>query len=242
MHKEIIGQTEFTFKIADSQKLLEEVFRLRYQVYCKECNFIKEEDYPDGLEKDKYDPYSIHFVAQDSYGVIGASRLILDSEVGFALEEHCNGNLRIDRDSFSREKLAEISRLVISKSYRRRKDDGLYYSPEFNEQWRDSEMRGLVSRIRPMAFGIYREIYQESKRKGIAYWYAVMEKSLHLLLHMHGFIFESIGEEIDYYGPVRPYLASIESVERNVHQKFSKLFQYFIDGLEAEYLPKFLRQ
>jgi len=238
MHKETISQTDFTFKIIDSQELLEEVFQLRYQVYCKECNFIKEEDYPQRRESDKYDPYSLHFVAEDSEGIIGTARLVLNSELGFPLEEHCGGNLFIKRDSLPREKIAEVSRLVISKAYRRRKADGLYYTPDYNESPKISDAQILVTRIRPMAFGIYREMYQESKRRGIAYWYAVMEKSLYLLLRMHGFIFEPIGEEIDYYGPVRPYLGTIKEIEKTVSEKSPKLLQYFLDGLEPEYLIK----
>jgi len=238
MHREVIGRTEFIFRQVESPNILEEVYRLRYQVYCKECKFIKEEDYPEGLERDKYDDYSLHFVAEDKDGIIGSARMILDSPLVFPLEEHCNGFLTIDKESLPRKSLAEISRLVISKDYRRRRGDALYYSPEFDDKLSLSSTDSLVTRIRPMAFGIYREIYQESKRRGIIYWYALMEKTLWMLLRLHNFIFEPIGEEIDFYGPVRPYLGKIERMEEEVQQRSPHIFKYFLDGLEPEYRPK----
>lgn len=236
MHKEVINQTEFTFMKVDSPDLLNEVFRIRYQVYCKECNFIKDEDYPEGIEKDNYDAHSLHFLAKDSNGLIGAARLILDCPLGFPLEEHCNGHLTIDKNSLPRKRIAEISRLVISRGYRRRREDGLYYTTDCL-QTADITPIESMRRIRPMTFGIYREIYQESKRRGITHWYALMEKTLWLLLRLHGFNFQAIGEEIDFYGSVQPYLADISKIERECYEKHPQSFQYFMQGLEPEYQP-----
>lgn len=239
MHKELIGKTEFTFRQADSLNLLNEIYRLRYQVYCNECHFIKPEEYPQGFEQDQYDKYSLQFVIEDSLGAIGTARVILNSELGFPFEEHCKGRLKIDRNlQIQRSQLAEISRLVISKQYRKRDNDGLYYSPDFKEKPIETIPQGSGQRIRPMAFGLYREIYQESKRRGINYWCCLMEKSLWTLLTMHGFTFQSIGDEIDFYGPVRPYLASVEEVEESVGRKFPDFFKkYFLEGLEKEFWP-----
>ncbi len=237
MHKEKIGNTEFTFRMIDSSENLNEIFRLRYQVYCKECNFIKEEDYPEGIEQDKYDPYSLHFVAEDSQGIIGTARLVLDSNLKFPLEEHCNGTLHIDKQSLPRKNTAEISRLVICKALRRRRNDGLYYTPESNENDNASEKEQLFRRIRPMTFGLYREIYQESKRQGITHLLALMEKSLWILLRLHNFNFSPIGDEIDFYGPVRPYLNVIAQFEQEIRQKSPRLLEYFQEGLEPEYQP-----
>lgn len=237
MHKEKIGNTEFTFRMVDSTENLNEIFRLRYQVYCKECNFIKEENYPEGIEQDKYDPYSLQFVAEDNEGIIGTTRLVLDSPLKFPLEEHCNGSLHFDKQSLPRKNTAEISRLVICKALRRRRGDGLYYTPESKDSADASEKEQLFRRIRPMAFGLYREIYQESKRRGITHWFAVMEKSLWLLLRLHSFNFNPIGDEIDFYGPVKPYLSVIAQMEQETRQKAPRLFEYFQEGLEPEYQP-----
>lgn len=237
MHKEVIGKTEFVFSRVESSELLNEIFRLRYQVYCKECNFLREEDYPDGIEKDKYDPYSLHFVAQDQLGPIGTARLVLDSPHGFPpLEHHCSDNLRIDKTLLPRKQIAEISRLVISKEYRRRRNDGLYYNSEFEDRAKQTE---ALHRMRTMALGMYKEMYQESKRRSITHWYALMEKSLWLLLKLHNFNFEPIGDEIDVYGPVRPYLGDIKKMEKEVSEISPALFEYFVEGLESCHIPRF---
>lgn len=227
--------SNFTFKKIDSQELLEQVYRLRFHVYARECHFIKEEDYPEGKETDKFDPYSIHFAAIDEKGfVVGSVRLVLNSPLGFPIEEHSRGSLLIKKDKLSRQQLAEISRLVISKTHRRRKGDGLYYALPVEDKEGEGNFR---RRVRPMVFGLYKLLYQESKRLGITCWYAAMEDSLYQLLRSHGFSFFPIGEYIEYFGKVRPYLGTIEDIERNVQILRPDYYQYFIEGLDNTLLP-----
>ena len=90
-----------------------------------------------------------------------------------------------------------------------------------------------------MAFGLYKELYQECKRTEIRYWFALMEKSLWMLLKIHGFVFQPIGGEVDFYGRVRPYVAAIGDLERNVHAKFPQFLEYFTRDLEPELRPNF---
>ena len=49
---------EFKFKKVDSEELLKEIYRVRYEVYCQECGFLPTSDYPDGLEIDEFDEHS----------------------------------------------------------------------------------------------------------------------------------------------------------------------------------------
>jgi N-acyl amino acid synthase of PEP-CTERM/exosortase system len=230
----------FTFtKVERSNKaLMEQVFRLRYQVYCLECNFLKPEDYPDGIEMDEYDDQSVHFAAMNEDGqVIGTMRLILQGKHIFPVEHHCPG-IVIDKTGLPQVSYAEISRLVISKKLRRRKNDELYYEPQIEDvKVTTAENIQFLRRAKPMAFGLYREAYQESKRIGITHWYSLMEKSLWLLLRIHGFVFEPIGEEVDVYGPVRPYIGKITQIEAEVQKKFPKFFEYFMKNLDQEFMP-----
>ncbi len=114
----------FEFRKVDQDKqLLDEIYRLRYKVYCDEWGFEKPEDHPDGIEIDDYDKHSAHFAAfwEDGGSMIGTVRLIRSSESGFPLFRHCT----VDADlSFLREDaMGEISRLAISKELRRRRPD-----------------------------------------------------------------------------------------------------------------------
>jgi len=121
----------FEFRKVDQDKqLLDEIYRLRYKVYCDEWGFEKPEDHPDGIEIDDYDKHSAHFAAfwEDGGSMIGTVRLIRSSESGFPLFRHCT----VDADlSFLREDaMGEISRLAISKELRRRRPDRALYDED----------------------------------------------------------------------------------------------------------------
>ncbi|MDP3789929.1 MAG: GNAT family N-acyltransferase [Candidatus Omnitrophota bacterium] len=188
-------QSQFTFGRVDSPELLNDVFRLRYQIYCMERNFIKSDQCHNGLESDKYDPHSVHFFAADKHSVIATIRLILDSPYGFPFEENCRGGLDIDINAFPKTRIAEISRYTI---------------------------RQHLKSTKGIAFGLYSEMYRESKHRGITHWFALMERPLYLLLRRYGFEFRPIGKEIEMYGTVIPYMASIEDLEKALCQKSSR--------------------
>jgi N-acyl-L-homoserine lactone synthetase len=115
-------------KVSDKEELAE-IYRLRYKVYCEEWGFEKPEDHHGGLETDIYDKHSVHFAAEDNNGkIIGTIRLILNSPDGFPLEKHCPVN--IDKNGLPRDTLSEISRLVISKDYRKRTEDNYIYGTD----------------------------------------------------------------------------------------------------------------
>lgn len=209
-------------------KLMEAVYRLRLQVYGNECGFIDPADYPDGMETDEYEDRSVHFAITSEHGdVIGAMRLILPGKHPLPIEEHCP-DVKLADVTGPGSKCAEISRLVISKRIRRRRNDGLYYEPQVQDlEGVDQEGKAFRRRSRPMAFGLYREMYLESKRLGITHWCSLMEKSLWMLLRVHGFVFKPVGEEVDVYGPVCPYITKISEVESEVSDKFPQFYQWF---------------
>ncbi len=229
---------KFSFKKIVTPELLQESYHLRFQVYCKECHFIREEDYPLGIETDVFDPCSSHFGGFDPDGrLIGVSRLILSSCDKFPIQDHCP-DLAVDWKKVNRSDCAEVSRLTISKLYRRRAYDGLYYEPQSDDVSVEDKGQQFLRRVRPMAFGLYRAMYQESKRLGVNHWFALMEKSLWLLLKIHGFVFRPIGPEVEFYGMVLPYIADIAELEKSVYTKFPQFYAYFMEGLEPELQPK----
>jgi N-acyl amino acid synthase of PEP-CTERM/exosortase system len=226
--------TEFIFaKVEKHQsQLMEQIYRLRYQVYGMECGFINPQDYPSGMETDEYDDQSVHFAAlhPEDGEVIGTLRMILPGKLPLPIQLKCK-DVKVDHATLPQLSFSEISRLVISKKLRRRKNDAMYYEPQVEDQKGvDVSGQEFLRRARPMAFGIYRELYHESKRLGVTHWYSIMEKSLWLLLRLHGFRFEQIGQEIDFYGPVSPYIGKIAQIEQEVQQKFPQFYQYFVNN------------
>jgi N-acyl-L-homoserine lactone synthetase len=67
------------FRIARAPDELEEIYKLRFQIYSS-VGYIKKEDYPDEKEKDEFDEFSDHFYAYstEENKIIGAIRLIND--------------------------------------------------------------------------------------------------------------------------------------------------------------------
>ena len=218
--KELVNESGLIIQRVDSIELLDQVLRLRYQVYCNECKFIKPQNCPHEIESDKYDPCAIHFAVSDKYGVIGTMRLVTDSPHGFPFEEHCREKLYTDTSKIFRKESAEISRLVVSKRFRRRAVGKHEYFREHSDGSPRSGLELFVRRFKPIALGMYREMYIETKARGIKHWYALMEKPLNMLLRKYGFEFTPIGKEIDVCGIVTPYLASVENIEMVLRERF----------------------
>lgn len=240
---------EFTFKRVDNEELLRETYRVRYEVFCQECGFLPAENYPDGLEIDKFDKHSIHFAAFADGNVVGTCRMIMNSEVGYPIHEHCKV-ISINEAEIPREGLIEVSRLALRKSFRKRQEDGIYgvesylkkseggILPENPEDKTSQDRR----RNRPVVIlGLYRAMYHETRRVGFTHWYAAMEKKLWFNLKAFHFTFQEIGPQVDYYGPVTPYLGIIEELEKEVSSNSPELWSYLLDGLEKEHWPAFMR-
>lgn len=242
-------QSHFDFTVIDDAGCLRDSYALRYEVYCHERRFLAPENYPQKLETDSYDDRAIHVGGINKEGVLaGTVRLVLPSAQGFPLLEHCKlfheYQYLADPDKSVQLSLAEISRLAVSKSYRRRQNDGLYdlASEEDDGIPIRVENEAMHRRHKPeIIFGLYRVIYQASKRQGITHWFAAMERPLLRLLHRYSFDFKPIGPELDYYGPVTPYFAEIAEIEMSVHRRHPEMFADFVQGLDPEFIPDFVK-
>src|SRR5947209_14072684 len=105
---------------ANSKELLDSVFRLRFQVYCRERSFENAAAYPDGRERDDDDARSLHFLVlhRPTNSAVGTVRLILP-RVGVDLPalELVGAELR-RRLHLPLETTAEVSRFAIAKAFR----------------------------------------------------------------------------------------------------------------------------
>ena len=221
---------QFHFRKVVDKAELEEVFRLRYKVYCDEWGFEKVEDHPGGLEFDVFDSNSRHFISlNETWQIIGTVRVILNSEKGFPIEQHCTINA--DLSHLHRDKIGEISRLAVSKEFRKRFEDRFIYdgTPEYIQQQAVAHER---RRRHEIVIGLYKCMYVESKRIGLTHWYAVMARGLFILLKRMGIIFKPIGPETDYHGLRTPYLGSIAEIEDEVSRLNPELFNEFQEALK----------
>ena len=198
--------------------LLKSAQKLRYDVYCVECSFLPADDYPDGLEFDHHDNNSQHFYAFDSEDeLVGYVRLVHpDSHQRFPFQSHCSTSTQVLKLP-TPSRAAEVSRLMLRGDYRRRRGTGL--------------AGGKVTQIPTMSAGarrddaaqvlmtLYRQMYAYSRANNISHWYAAMERPLARSLLRMNIAFKSIGPQTDYYGPVTPYVASLQEVEAQVGER-----------------------
>lgn len=236
----------FTFRRAAGGDDIRESYRLRYQVFCMERGLLSPRDYPDRHERDCYDAHALHFLAHHVDGEpAGTARLVLNGPLGLPCQRRCRldpeyGFLADPGFPF-RHRYAEISRLAVRRCFRRRIGDGVYGGPPRADRQRfDASGMPLPrpsAETPEMVCGIFRLIYQESKRRGITHWVAAMEQGLHVMLKRRGFVLTPIGPEVDYHGPVRPYLAEIAALECIASRQQRRTLEYMASGLESHLRP-----
>ena len=237
----------FRFGRVEGPADLEATYRIRYQVYCIERGFFDREDYPAGLEEDEFDAVSVHLLATHlgDGEPAGTARLVLNSPLGFPFLEHCELAPGYDwlKESGGPATVhyAEVSRLAVSKLFRRRLGDAFYGGPP-----RPRSPQGEVIEFptpcnaSEILSGIHRELYQQSLRLGITHWIVAMERSLYLILARMGCLFTPIGPKVDYCGPVRPYVMSLRDYESSLYRTAPAILRYMVAGLETGLLPGYL--
>jgi N-acyl amino acid synthase of PEP-CTERM/exosortase system len=195
----------------------EDLFKLRYDVYCVERAYLKPDAAPGGLERDDYDDCATHFAAYASDdALIGTVRLVTPAASReYPFERHCTTFQGFRKPPHDH--CGEVSRLAVRRSHRRRRADCLLGIPgialsaaEAGGAGREADRRQSPSPM--LLLGMYREMYRHSRSRGIRFWYAAMERSLAHSLKRMGFQFEPIGPAADYYGKVTPYMLDLGSM------------------------------
>ncbi len=209
---------------AISDDLKNEVYRLRYQVYCIDNKYLNFEDYPDDLEFDDYDQHSVHFlIRRRSQGTFMATtRLILPDprilEKPFPVEAYS----RIDNvdlvKTIPKHNLAELSRFCVSKEFRRRKNEQhlLTTNDADSESSFTFEEKRCSSHL---TLALLACAIKMSYENNIQYWYAIMESSLERVFSRLGIHFVGIGPLVDYHGIRRPSVIKVDDLLDSVAKK-----------------------
>ena len=186
--QELTSRFELVFPRSPGQ--LDDVFRLRYQVYCLERGF---EPARNGRESDRFDPFARHALVRDraSHQPVGTVRLVPpapgDILLPFPINKVCDPALL---RHLPPRRTAEISRFALSKSYRT-----------------DRGVTGSLLRLFLM-----RGVIALSSELGLTHWCALMEPCLMRLLRATSIHFQPLGGPVEHHGLRQPAVAVITEV------------------------------
>ncbi|TCO82436.1 N-acyl amino acid synthase of PEP-CTERM/exosortase system [Plasticicumulans lactativorans] len=181
--------------------------RLRYEVYCREFGFEREEDCPGQMERDEYDDQSLHclLVHRSTQSSAGTVRLVLSRpdapEQRLPFWAHCEDSLFAQHPNhpacFPPGSYAEISRLAVGGAFRRR--PGEQESPIGQIEGQD--FTDVERRTFPLiSLCLFLAASSLVVLSGREYAYAIMEPRLARRLASAGMLFERIGSDTDYHG------------------------------------------
>lgn len=231
-------ETEFIFKQLSWEEVKEDAARLRFQVLCYECGFISDQDFPQKKELDEYDEHCCaHFGVFADNELIGYSRLILAGQKTLPILTKCPDVKQVIK-GIPVKNIAEVSRLIISKKFRKRIGDGLYCETESYKSGHGKNESQMNRRILPMVLGLYKAMYIYSKFNNIRYFLALMEPFLPRLLKNTG-EFQVISEPVELWGTVYPYILDLRQAEEKMNSNDPEFLEYFISELPEYLKPKF---
>jgi N-acyl amino acid synthase of PEP-CTERM/exosortase system len=210
---------------ANTDELKKEVYKLRYQVYCIETGFLNSEDYPDGLEIDDFDQQSVHYLIRhrNSGDYAGTTRLILpdhnNPEKLLPFELHCKIDNVSMMQPINRRYLGEVSRLCVSKAFKKRKNEAQTLAG-INAAWQPDNFTANERRSFPhIAIGLAACFIKASYENDIFYLFGAMEPSFFRFVSLMGINLIKMGPLVDYHGDRGPAAIKITDLLNSVAEK-----------------------
>lgn len=226
----------FSVLLADTEPLKKSVYKIRYDVYCKELEY--EKDCPIDCEKDTFDAYSQHVLIRHntSREFAGCVRLIIPprNEVQLALpfEANCIHSIYDDKKCLlsldNRAYIGELSRLAVHQTFRRRATDASTPDGVDAEQplvFTASELRFFPF----ISVALYLACTSIALRNKIRYIFVMMEPRLARLLSRSSINFTQIGEVIDYHGSRAMFYIDRETFFQDFKPELVEFYEH-VDG------------
>jgi len=237
---------DFEVQVADTDKLRNESFHIRYQVYCVENPFEDASRFPDKCETDVYDRRAVHALIRHKPSGLPAAtvRLVLpdphNPAAPFPIETSCGVSVErvlANPGTVPRGSLAEISRFAVSKTFKRRvgeKDTIAGVSGDVDSYPNGGVLEGdgkSYARMFPhITLGLFQGIVSMSAEHGITHWYAVMEPSLFRLLTRFGIRFVPVGPLADYHGLRQPCFGVADEILSGIYDQRRDVWELITDG------------
>lgn len=234
----------FDIELATSQDAIDEVFSVRYQVYCIDRPFEDPAHFQDKKEHDAYDPQSSHaLIRHKATGhSVATVRLVMTGSSpensSLPMEEACvprmSKRVREEIANTPRERIAEISRMAVSREFRKRLNEdksATGVSDQANYSDRESGKRAVPY----ISLGLLAAIMKMSAENGITHWMAIMEPAQLRLLKRFGVEFDYVGPLLEYHGLRRPAFTSACTLIDGIKRRRPDVWALITD--EGRYTP-----
>lgn len=223
----------FDVLIADTQAQKTLGYQFRYEVFCKEFQFEKEQDCPNQQEKDMYDDGACHcfILNKRTQNILGTIRLILpllhQPKVKLPFEQFINLNSVPDLEAV---KFGEASRLAVHQDMRRRRFDGSNVSGTNAEVLvkegfipdRNYPLVALTMMLSGAALG---------RLNHLDYLFAMMEPKLNMVLSHYGIFFNQVGDLTNYHGERAPFMVEPCAIWDTINPELKPLLDYLYNIL-----------
>jgi N-acyl amino acid synthase of PEP-CTERM/exosortase system len=220
----------------DSEQLLAMSYRLRYQTFCLERLFFSSDAYPTQLESDAFDSASVHVgVLNAEDELVGTARIILPTSAGFPLLRHCTlfPDQTVLTDPANR--VVEVSRVCL-KRRRHHPHEARAAAAPARESIFPRPTVFAPGRVSTDPFAaLIKAVYQATKRLHATHWIVAVEKPLRRRIARYGLPFHLAGPEVDYFGPVAPYVLSLAELDQVIQSHEFPALDDVPAGLEPDY-------
>jgi len=214
-------------QVAQSEALKQEVYKLRYQVYCEELHF--EETNHAHIEQDEFDARSIHcFIRHASSGVLAGTLRIIATRTNdelLPMEKFCPQAIADEHfrpRNFLPHQICEISRLAVPRAFRKRQADqfaggatGAINEHTFSTQ----ELRFFPY----IAVSLYLSAIALCHKNRIHHVFVMMEPRLARSLNFVGIHFTQIGAPVEYHGKRAAYYVDVRQLRKKLSIGYRKL-------------------
>jgi len=245
-HEDIgtIFHSVFDVELATSQEAINEVFEVRYQVYCIDRPFEDPSCFADNREHDSYDPRSAHaLIRHRATGhSVATVRLVMagdhPEEADFPMEAPCAHRMSHRAQEAiahaRRDQIAEISRMAVSREFRKRLNEDKSVTG-VSEQACYSDTENGKRAVPYITLGLFAAILEMSVEHGITHWMAVMEPAQLCLLKRFGVEFDHVGPVLEYHGLRRPAFTEAASLIDRIKKRRPDVWSLITD--EGRFLP-----
>ncbi len=228
----------FTAVPAVTDELKRTAYRIRHDVYCRDLAF--EPLRPDGMETDRYDAHAVHCLLKtiSSQEYVGCIRLIFarrdEPDLLLPFEQACARTIDraiVDPLRMPRDRIAEVSRLAVVSSYRRRKGEAKVAASISQHDFGSADQ----PRFPYIPVGLYLSVIAQARRHGIETLFMLTEPRLAKHLSHLGVDIHRIGGPVEHRGQRVPSMLSVEGVVRGLNFAVRPLYDVIAREVDAAY-------